>query len=480
MGNFSNNAITDVGRMLLADVQAGAVFVPTRIVIGSGSMPGGATTQGMTDVITPVKSLAINKKRRTPDGKCVFGGVYTNEEVTEAFYFRELALYAKAVYHNEDGSVKSEGVETLYSYGNAGTTADYMPAYSTSTVVEKQMDLVTWVGNNAQVDLTIESGLLATVEYVDEQIDTHTHDASDITEGAVPIEHGGTGAVNALHALANLFALNLNHITDEQFNLQAGADLNVYTTPGVYRIPTALVAETLVNGPAYISAGGRLIVSAVSGVTGGIFQLVIYNTAFTQIWYRVITTEQVVGAWKSLPSYDSTYTNCLYYLTENGREWINPPYVAGTDYRTTERRDGRVVFKKLDNDGVLKYRLEGSSGWTPCVTESGGVKKTGDTMTGDMRISMASQPSVRFTETSNGAGAVVQLGNNMLLLASRNVSEDLKNYRLVSIKNSAITPDIANALTMTDMVNGTAKIYEILHTGNMQRYGIAAIPATVE
>ena len=164
MGNFSNNTITDVGKMLLADVQAGAVFTPTRIVIGSGSLPSGATTQGMTAVITPVKSLAINKKKRTPDGKCVFGGVYTNEEVTEPFYFRELALYAKAVYHNEDGSVKSEGAETLYSYGNAGATADYMPAYSTSTVVEKQMDLVTWVGNDAQVDLTIESGVFLTQE----------------------------------------------------------------------------------------------------------------------------------------------------------------------------------------------------------------------------------------------------------------------------------------------------------------------------
>ena len=164
MGSFANNSITDVGRMLLADVQTGAVFTPTRIVIGSGSMTGGATAQGMTDVITPVKSLAINKKKRTLDGKCIFGSVYTNEEVTEPFYFRELALYAKAVYLNADGSVKSEGVETLYSYGNAGATADFIPAYSTTTVVEKQIDLVVWVGSNANVDLTIESGIYASKE----------------------------------------------------------------------------------------------------------------------------------------------------------------------------------------------------------------------------------------------------------------------------------------------------------------------------
>lgn len=166
MGIFSNNAITDVGKMLLADVQAGAVFTPTRIVIGSGTMPGGATTQGMTAVITPVVSLAINKKKRTPDGSCIFGGVYSNAEVTDPFYFRELALYAKAVYLNADGSVRSEGEETLYSYGNAGSTADFMPAYSTSAAVEKQIDLVTWIGNDAQVDLTIQSGLYVTREQV--------------------------------------------------------------------------------------------------------------------------------------------------------------------------------------------------------------------------------------------------------------------------------------------------------------------------
>ena len=177
MGSFSNNAITDVGRMLLADVQAGAVFTPTRIVLGSGSMASGATAQGMTDVITPVISLAINRKKRTPDGKCIFGGVYTNKEVTHPFYFRELALYAKAVYLNPDGSVKSEGAETLYSYGNAGTTADYMPAYTTSTAVEKQIDVVSWVGNDAQVALSIESGVYVTEDRVLQLIAENAPDA---------------------------------------------------------------------------------------------------------------------------------------------------------------------------------------------------------------------------------------------------------------------------------------------------------------
>ena len=61
MGNFSNNAITDSGRILLAEVQVGAVFTPTRIVMGSGYLPSSTTTRAIKQVVSPVKSLDINK-----------------------------------------------------------------------------------------------------------------------------------------------------------------------------------------------------------------------------------------------------------------------------------------------------------------------------------------------------------------------------------------------------------------------------------
>lgn len=159
MGNFSNNAITDAGRILLAEVQMGAVFTPTRIVMGAGFLPVGTTVRTITDVVSPVKTLTINKKRKSNDGTVVIGGVYSNAEITQDFYFRELALYAKAV--KPDGS---EVTEVLYSYGNAGNTADLMPAYTSGTPVERQIDLATYIGNDTQVDLTIESGVYLTRE----------------------------------------------------------------------------------------------------------------------------------------------------------------------------------------------------------------------------------------------------------------------------------------------------------------------------
>lgn len=167
MASF-NNAITENGRLMLAHAQAGAVLIPTRIVLGSGNIPSGQTVATMTAVVTPVKELTINKKEAAPDGKYIIGGVYNNADISSAFYFRELAVFMRAEYRAADGTVTQHVPEVLYSYGNSGTTADYMPAYSTSTVVEKQIDLVVWVGNTATVDLTIASGVYLTRETLDQ------------------------------------------------------------------------------------------------------------------------------------------------------------------------------------------------------------------------------------------------------------------------------------------------------------------------
>lgn len=167
MANF-NNAITENGRLLLAHAQAGAVLIPTRIVVGSGNIPAGQTPASMTAVVSPVKELSINKKETAPDGKYIIGGVYSNADVSTAFYFRELAVFMRAEYRDANGTVTQNVPEALYSYGNSGTTADYMPAYSTSAVVEKQIDLVVWVGNTATVDLTISSGVYLTREVLDQ------------------------------------------------------------------------------------------------------------------------------------------------------------------------------------------------------------------------------------------------------------------------------------------------------------------------
>ena len=169
MAQFTNNSITDSGRVLLAMAQIGGTLDPTRIVMGSGYMPSGQTAAKMTDVVSPVVSLDIIKKEKTPDGKAIIGAYYSNKDIAEAFEFREIAVYARIRTENSDGTY-SYSDETLYCYGNAGDTADYMPAYSTSTVVERQMDVVTWIGNETAINLQIEGGVYVTVTQINNMI----------------------------------------------------------------------------------------------------------------------------------------------------------------------------------------------------------------------------------------------------------------------------------------------------------------------
>lgn len=154
MSVFFDNSITDGGRQLYAEMQAGGAFVPTRIVIGSGYLPTGKTTRTVTSVAEPVKSIELNKKEKLNDGDFVIGGVFTNEDITAAFYYRELALYAKVVRADE-----TETAETLYSYGNAGANAELIPAYSTDTAIERQLDILTYIGNDAVVKIEVETGV---------------------------------------------------------------------------------------------------------------------------------------------------------------------------------------------------------------------------------------------------------------------------------------------------------------------------------
>lgn len=180
MSAFYDNNVTDVGRLLLGDVQMGASFVPTKIVIGKGYLPQGKTTRTMTDVADVVKELALNKATKNPDGDAIFGAIFSNEDIQEAFYYRELGLYAKGVYYNQSGGVERETAEVLYSYGNAGENAELIPAYSTGSVVERQLDLLVYIGNDTEVKLEIETGLYVTIPVFNDTVERLEKDIEEV------------------------------------------------------------------------------------------------------------------------------------------------------------------------------------------------------------------------------------------------------------------------------------------------------------
>lgn len=53
-------------------------------------------------------------------------------------------------------------------------------------------------------------------------------------------------------------------------------------------------------------------------------------------------------------------------------EWENPPMTADVEYRTTERINGKVVYKIADSAGNVMYRLDGDAEWRSYVDLVGG------------------------------------------------------------------------------------------------------------
>lgn len=88
-------------------------------------------------------------------------------------------------------------------------------------------------------------------------------------------------------------------------------------------------------------------VTPVPGIDGP--QAESYYGAFAQ---EVALLQNLVAS--KLPAYESAnYPGCYYYIRNGKNEWINPPMLPGTEYATTQRYQGNLVYVKLYNMGAL-------------------------------------------------------------------------------------------------------------------------------
>ncbi len=119
----------------------------TRVAIGDGPLPEGATLENLTALVNEKQSLKINLIS-VNNGRATLRVTFTNSGLTAGYYVREFGIFA---------TDPGEG-EVLYAVANAGSMADYLPPEG-SNVVEQIFDIVTVVGNAANVSATIDPSL---------------------------------------------------------------------------------------------------------------------------------------------------------------------------------------------------------------------------------------------------------------------------------------------------------------------------------
>lgn len=146
-----------------------------------------------------------------------------------------------------------------------------------------------------------------------------------------------------------------------------------------------------------------------------------------------------------------------YYINSQWTNWIyiNPPFVAGQEYLTSEFRNGVSVVKKLDADGIMKWRLSTESTWHV----EGGVDNNDLVQQGYTKLGV-------FTSDSNTASFSVSQGNypSEILIKLINVSgsrtSDYNSY-------SEVTLNFSNANDRRDdgenviCVHGVSDVYDV-------------------
>ncbi len=166
MANWNGLVMTDKGIALQSKVQAGEVLNITKLKLGSGTLPAETDIRKLTDLIKPEQNLGIGG--REPNGDyCKISATISNVGLEAGYYVRELGVFAQ---DPDDG-------EILYAYTTDGAP-DYLPAEGGSTVISQEFSVNIAVSDTDKINVEIDPGALATMGYIQLQIDEHNEDAS--------------------------------------------------------------------------------------------------------------------------------------------------------------------------------------------------------------------------------------------------------------------------------------------------------------
>lgn len=145
---FGGLVLTNRGRTLQAKAQTGTELKYTRIGIGDGNLGSGSILD-LNRLINRIKYLDITKIQRRSGGRAIIGGVLSNQELEQGFYFREIGVFA------ED----PDNGEILYCYANARELAEYIPSAGGPDVIEKAIDVQTTVATLRMLQQSLMSRL---------------------------------------------------------------------------------------------------------------------------------------------------------------------------------------------------------------------------------------------------------------------------------------------------------------------------------
>ena len=235
-----------------------------------------------------------------------------------------------------------------------------------------------------------------------------------------------------------------------------------------------------------VSVGGS--VSPV-GTKNAISCTVYYKASSASAWtqaaaitpssYSVNTTNLLLPqTFNALSSYDLKVRlqDSFYYIEQTvsiGTKQVMMDFYkdgSGVAFGKVAETPGAVEFgwpvKLTEPLGVDQGGTDASSAASACAN-LGAVKKSGDTMTGNLSISGYLYPSLYLLPTYNGATNRVVFEGSYAGAASFSAWQDStgNNRRMLEVRNASYESSRDNALVLRDVINGSYYAFRIFHSG---------------
>ena len=143
---------------------------------------------------------------------------------------------------------------------------------------------------------------------------------------------------------------------------------------------------------------------------------------------------------------------------------------SGIAFGKVAEQSGKVEFGwpvQLSSPLEVSQGGTGAASGAAACGNIGAVKKSGDTMTGDLRVQTSLYPSVKLLPTHNGTTNQTVFEGSYVGASSFAAWQDSSgsNRRMLEVRNAGYQPDLNNAVLLRTAVNGTWHIYRLFHAG---------------
>ena len=199
-------------------------------------------------------------------------------------------------------------------------------------------------------------------------------------------------------------------------------------------------SATLTSGAAAILGGGNLAADASYNVT--------------------ITLTDTVG---TVSVYSLTIPSAAYimHIKKGGR---------AVGFGTAAGADETITFGwpvKLNKPLEVSQGGTGAKNASSACANIGAVKKSGDTMSGNLYIQSSLYPSLYLQPTYNGTTNRTVFEGSYAGASSFSAWDDASgnNRRMLEVRNASYEAGLDNALLLRDVVNGTYYAFRIFHAG---------------